>query len=241
MRMTLEPTAQIDTSGRVGAPSLADVVYENVKQDLYAFRMLPGDYFTEADIVTRLGVSRTPVRQALYRLEREGFVLVHLRSGWQVRPFDFERFENLYDVRIVLEQAAIERLCAWPEPHCAPEFEHLKALWLVPPGERLRDGNQVARLDEAFHTTLVSAAGNPEMAAIHLEVTDKIRIIRQLDFTKDYRIDATYNEHAAILRAILARRSDEARRMMKSHIAMSRAEVRKITLHRLHTARERFI
>ncbi len=241
MRMSLEPAVRAEPGARNSAPSLADVVYDNVKQDLYAFRMLPGDYFTEADIVARLGVSRTPVRQALYRLEREGFVLVHLRSGWQVRPFDFERFENLYDVRIVLEQAAIERLCAWPAPQSPPELDALKAVWLVPVAERLRDGSAVARLDEAFHGALVHAAGNPEMAAIHLDVTDKIRIIRQLDFTKDYRIDATYNEHAAILRAILARRSDEARRMMKSHIAMSKAEVRKITLHRLHTARERFV
>jgi len=239
MRLALD-TVATGTRARTASPSLADVVYEHVKQDLYAFRLLPGDYFTEADIVTRLGVSRTPVRQALYRLEREGFVLVHLRSGWQVRPFDFERFENLYDLRIVLEHAAIERLCARVEHQASDALEGLKAIWLVPPAERLRAGATVAELDEAFHSTLVHAAGNPEMAAVHRDVTDKIRIIRQLDFTKDYRVDATYNEHAAILRAILARRADESRRMMKSHIEMSKAEVRKITLHRLHTARDRY-
>ena len=241
MRLTQQHDIAPASRLRTSAPSLADVVYDHVKQDLYAFRMLPGDHFTEADIVARLGVSRTPVRQALYRLEREGFVLVHLRTGWQVRPFDFERFENLYDVRIVLEQAAIERLCAWPEPHSAPELASLKAIWWVPAAERLRNGNEVALLDEAFHGALMKAAGNPEMAAIHQDVTEKIRIIRHLDFTKDYRVDATYNEHAAILRAVTARRSEESRRMMKSHILMSKAEVRKITLHRLHTARERYM
>lgn len=244
MRLTLDMDAPVPGASRrtasANTASLADVVYTQVKQDLYAFRLLPGDHFTEAELVGRLGVSRTPVRQALYRLEREGFVLVHLRSGWQVRPFDFERFENLYDVRIVLEQASVERLCTHAGPEPLPELEALKAIWLIPPAERLRDCTTVASLDEGFHNALVTAAGNPEMLAIHQDVTDKIRIIRQLDFTKDFRIDATYQEHAAILRAIFARRTEECKRMLKSHIEMSKAEVRKITLHRLHTARDRF-
>ncbi|HTK02608.1 MAG TPA: FCD domain-containing protein, partial [Bordetella sp.] len=102
---------------------------------------------------------------------------------------------------------------------------------------RIRDGKLVARLDEAFHCALVAAAGNSEMAQIHKEVTEKIRIVRQLDFTKEFRVDATYDEHAAILRAILARRADPARTMLKSHIEISKAEVRKITVHMLHQAR----
>ncbi|KAG1482289.1 hypothetical protein G6F53_014094 [Rhizopus delemar] len=76
------------------------------------------------------------------------------------------------------------------------------------------------------------------MAQIHRDVTEQIRIVRRLDFTKDFRVDATYYEHAAILRAVLARRADEATRMLRSHIEMSKAEVRKITLHMLHEARE---
>ena len=77
--------------------SLADTVYDKVKDDIAEFRLVPGDRFTETEVATRLGVSRTPVRQALFRLQREGFVQVHFRSGWQVCPFDFEMFEHLYD------------------------------------------------------------------------------------------------------------------------------------------------
>ncbi|WP_459655358.1 GntR family transcriptional regulator, partial [Achromobacter xylosoxidans] len=94
------------------AGSLAEQVYQRIKDELFDFRLLPGDRFTEAELALRLGVSRTPVRLGLARLEREGFVLPSPRSGWQVRPFDFERFEALYDVRVVLELAAVERLCA---------------------------------------------------------------------------------------------------------------------------------
>ena len=68
----------------------------------------------------------------------------------------------------------------------------------------------MAELDEAFHCALVEAAGNPEMAQVHRDVTEKIRIVRRL-ISPDFRIDATYEEHGAILSAVLARRADEAR------------------------------
>ncbi|AZW15586.1 GntR family transcriptional regulator [Bordetella hinzii] len=219
--------------------SLADVVYEQIKDDLFEFRLLPGDLFTEADIAQRLGVSRTPVRLGLARLEREGFLLARPRAGWQVRPFDFERFEALYDLRIVLEQAAVERLCARGPMDLAGLLGALQDVWFVPPGQRIGDGRLVAQLDEAFHCSVVAAAGNAEMAQVHREVTEKIRIIRRLDFTKDFRVDATYDEHAAILRAILARRAAEAARMLRAHIELSKSVVRKITVHMLHEARDR--
>ncbi|VFR26334.1 Transcriptional regulator, GntR family [plant metagenome] len=217
--------------------TLADQVYEQLKQDLFGYRLLPGDRFTEADVVARTGASRTPVRQALYRLQREGFVMVHLRNGWQVRPVDFAHFDALYEARIVLELAAIERLCARPSPTPAEALRDLSDFWLVPESERLDDGPCVSQQDEAFHCRLVEAAGNPELARMHVEVTERIRILRRLDFTQGARIQATYDEHAAVLRALLTRRADEARRLLKSHIEISRAEVQKITLHMLHTSR----
>ena len=107
----------------------------------------------------------------------------------------------------------------------------------MPEGERLADPKAVSALDEAFHSALVEAAGNPEVARCHREVTERIRIVRRLDFTQQHRIDKTYDEHAQILRAVIRRRADEANRLLRSHIEASKAEVRKITLHRLFTAR----
>jgi DNA-binding GntR family transcriptional regulator len=113
----------------------------------------------------------------------------------------------------------------------------LKEVWLVAPEQRIRDWRLVGQLDEAFHCALVAAAGNAEMMQIHRDVTEKIRIVRRLDFTKDFRVDATYAEHAAMLRAIFARNTESVRLMLKSHIEISKAEVRKITVHMLHQAR----
>lgn len=214
--------------------SLADLAYDQLKANIYDFHLLPGDRFSEGDMAERLNMSRTPVRAALFRLQREGYVDVLYRRGWQVRPFDFHQFEQLYDVRITLEIASVQKLCNMLE---APLLETLKATWLVPAAERLTDGKLVSTLDERFHEQLVEATGNMEMARIHHDITERIRIIRRLDFTKDARIEATYEEHAKILRNIIERHTSEAVRLLTSHIESSKAEVRKITLHMLYEAR----
>ncbi len=118
-----------------------------------------------------------------------------------------------------------------------PEFAALGAAWLVPAAERLRDARAVGELDEAFHAWLVRAAGNDEIARVHQDVTERIRIVRRLDFTRPDRIDATYDEHAKILREVIRRKVDEAQRLLRSHIEQSKVEVRKISLHAMHEAR----
>jgi len=97
----------------------------------------------------------------------------------------------------------------------------------------------VDRLDEAFHSSLVHAIGNQEMARVHDDITERIRIIRRLDFTKKARVEATYDEHARILRAITRRRTDEAQHLLRAHIEQSKLEVRQITLDMLYQARHK--
>ncbi|QKO23918.1 GntR family transcriptional regulator [Rhodoferax sp. BAB1] len=213
------------------------MVYEQLKRDVADFKLVPGDRFTENELSERLGVSRTPVRQALFRLQQEGYVEVLFRNGWRVLPFDFEQFEQLYDLRMVLETTAVQRLCADDARIDRELLAQLAAIWLVPAAERSADIRQVAQWDEDFHCTLVAAAGNAEMTRVHRDVTERIRIIRRLDFTKQARIDATYEEHAKILRAIQRKRSDPAVMLLRAHIQTSQAEVRKITLHQVHLAR----
>jgi len=225
--------------GPAGAPreaSLAESVYLDLKQDIFDFRLLPGDRFTESEVAARLNVSRTPVREALYRLQRDGYLQVHLRSGWRVRELDFRQFDELYDLRIALEAASVRTLCEQDE---RPDLQALKSVWLVARDERLTDGERVCVLDEAFHATLVAATGNREMARCHQEVTERIRLLRRLDFTEPARIVATYDEHAQILRAVLRRNAERAIQLLRKHIETSKAEVRKISLHKLLSARRR--
>ena len=218
-----------------GRQSLADRVHDQLKGELFDFQLMPGDRLSENDLAARVGASRTPVREALFRLQREGYVETLSKGGWQVRPFDFDYFEELYDVRIVLENAAVRRI---GEMDRAPAtLDALRRTWLVPDSERETDATTVWQLDEAFHAGLVAAAGNSEMARIHQDVTERIRIVRRLDFTQPERVTATYNEHAEILDTLGRRRIDQTQRLLKSHIETSRTKVRKITLHRLYEAR----
>lgn len=222
--------------------SRADEVYAQLKHDIGEFSLVPGDRFTETQVSDRLGVSRTPVRQALFKLQQEGFVEVLFRSGWRVLPFDFEQFEQLYDLRMVLETTAAHRLCEDGLRRGgvvdSTLIEGLLAIWLVPAAQRSSDTAQVSQWDEAFHCTLVLAAGNAEIARVHRDVTDRIRVIRRLDFTKQARIEATYEEHGKILKAIERKRGEEAAMLLRAHIETSQAEVRKITLHQVHMARQ---
>jgi len=218
------------------ANPLAEQVYHRIKDDIFNFRLLPGDNFTETEMAARQGVSRTPLRDALFRLQREGYLEVGFRRGWKVCPIDFDRLDNLYDLRIVLEMAALEKLCSLQEP--TAELEQLNAIWLAAPEARESDAVRVAELDEAFHTNLVAAAGNQEMTRVHTEVTEKIRIVRRLDFLKKKRVDATYEEHGKILQLVAKRRATEAQILLRAHITQSKLEVRKITIWMLAEARQ---
>lgn len=235
MRPAPEPRTSPPAAPR---SSLAEQIYSRLKAELHDFRLIPGDRLSEADIGIRYGASRTPVREALFRLRKEGFLEVEPKTGWFVRRIDFHKLEELYDLRVILEAACIARVCTRTE-ETTPELDALKAVWLVPEPERLMDPHQVGSLDEEFHATLVRIAGNSEVARVHWEVTESIRIIRRLDFTRSDRIAATYEEHAKILRAIIQRKADHAQWMLRSHVEQSKAEVRKITLQTLFEAKDR--
>jgi len=204
-----------------GSDNLSELVYQRIKNDIFDFKLMPGERFTESEVAKAYDVSRTPIRQALYRLQQEGYVDVSFRSGWQIRPLNFRYYEELYDVRIVLEKDSIRKLCQM-DHHNSVELSVLKDLWLVQ--------------DEDFHCALVRASGNNEMARIHRDLSERIRIIRRLDFSKDYRVEATYQEHQKILGFIFDRQTEQAINAIEAHIMQSRDEVKKITLQMLDSS-----
>lgn len=215
--------------------TLAEQAYRCLKQRLFDFEVLPGDRLSETELADSLGLSRTPLRQALQRLQHEGLVDSLPRLGWVVAPLEFDRLDALYDFRVLIECHAVRVCCAMDGDR--PGLAEMAAIWLVEPGKRLSDAARIGELDERFHEQLVAEAANPEMAKTHREITDRIRIVRRLDFTKGHRIDATYEEHAAIVRALRSRRAQEAERLLTAHIEQSKIEVRKITIDALQRVR----
>jgi len=210
-------------------------IYQTLKDDIFSFRLLPGDRLTELELAARLNTSRTPVREALGRLQQEGFVTVFYKRGWQVNRFDFDQFEALYDVRLVLELAAVERLCALD--NLTDILQPLTNRWFETDLSQYPDGATLCTWDDDFHRQLVALAGNREMSRIYNDLIERLRIVRKIDFTRADRLEATWLEHAEILRAILNKDEKTAKTALKSHILASKSAIRQITLHTFHNAR----
>jgi DNA-binding GntR family transcriptional regulator len=223
---------------RLRPQNLADSVYDQLKSDLFDFCLLPGDRFTEGEVAERTGASRTPVRQALYRLQREGFLDVNFRNGWEVRPLDFTQLDAMYELRILLEQASVRRMKDLDSIELNDILVPIEARWRVRPADRSSEAIEVAKWDEEFHCSLVAASKNGEFARVHLEVTEKIRFVRRLSFAEHSRITATYKEHSAILETLRHREFEAAADQLATHIEVSRAQNRKITLLKLQDARK---
>ena len=209
--MTSEPTPLLAHSERV---------YLQLRQEIYQFVLLPGDRFTEVDIARRLGCSRTPVREALLLLQNEGLVRRCL----------------------LIEMNSVRSLCSSPSPKVNRDvLASLRAIWLVAPEAQLLECDNIASLDEQFHIALTEAAGNRELASILTNITNRIRIMRRLDFEYETRITQTYKEHAELLDAIEQRDEERAVALISAHIKDAYKGASTITLRRLQGVRAQHI
>ncbi|WP_250536168.1 GntR family transcriptional regulator [Caballeronia sp. AZ10_KS36] len=217
----------------------ADRVYYTLRDEIFDMHLLPGDRLTEGAIAQRFAVSRTPAREALQRLQSDGLMQGYVRGGWEVMPIDSKRFDDLYEMRQMIETFAVRKLCAGEAPQAELHLllDALDRTWKVGRARRITDGRKLVELDEALHHALVAAVGNDELTSAMQRVTDRIRVVRRLDLVHGDGIAETYDEHSAILDAI--RRSDSALcvALLTRHIAGSQASVSGLTLQRLLTAR----
>lgn len=212
--------------------SLANVIYQQIKDDIFSFQLKPGQRFTETDIAEKYQVSRTPIRQVLYRLEQEGYVNVHFRSGWEIKPLDFNFYQELFDLRMILEKEAVKRLCTIDHEQSA-ELQQLKQLWLVEPELYNQNIKELILQSEDFHCALVRAAGNKQIAKIHHEASEKIRIVLSLGAMREFDIQHAYEDHGSILQCILNHDAQGAIHLAEHHVLHSIEDVKSITLHML--------
>jgi len=217
-------------------PTLAQNAVEAIKSLIFNFELIPGERFSETELTQRLNISRTPLRQALQQLEQQGFLQVLPKMGWYVAPIDFSAMDELYDLRILLEINAIGELIDQGKTDL---LDSLHGFWLKDKSESMFDFTHVEKQDEVFHFQIISCAGNKEILKIYQQITERIRLVRRLDFTKVDRIHATFDEHGAILNAIKSKRKDAAQFLLKTHITQSKIEARKITLDELYKAKSK--
>lgn len=200
---------------------LSDKVHRELKRRLILWEYLPAERLGEEAIAREFRVSRTPVRDALRRLEREGFLEHRSWAGYRVPKPDLPRIEEHYDIRLLLELAVVRKLADDPPKK---QIDSLIEEWSSQPDQLISDPELVYQ-DEAFHESLAGIAGNATLAAMLHSINEHIRIIRSADFVTPKRILDTYRQHKGILLAIRRRDAELASNRMSDHIRESQAQV----------------
>jgi DNA-binding GntR family transcriptional regulator len=224
-------TRKLPTGGRGSQQRITERIYASLKASIVDFRVRPGEKLTEAQLGAGFGVSRTPVREALQRLTREGLLRTVAREGYFVRAFDLGELDKFYEVRIALEALAVELAVTAIEPAVLHE---LQAFWCRPPAQlQAIDADVLVLRDEAFHETIAAQSGNPLLLRFLRDINPRIRIIRRLDYTELPLIRKSFQGHAAVLSAMAVRDAGGAVAHMREHITESRNRTRALAAERL--------
>lgn len=199
--------------------------YSSIKQSLLLGEFPLGLRLVEERVAREIGVSRTPVREALLRLHAEGLVCRLGTGGYSPTVPNIAEVRELYEVRIALERSGILRPQSSGRPHDAAGLAALHDDWVAMQTEvRERPSPpspEFVVFDEAFHVRLAEASGNREMAAMLHRVNERIRIVRMRDFLTLDRITETIDEHLGLLAHVIAGDLDLAIEAYDTHVQTS--------------------
>jgi DNA-binding GntR family transcriptional regulator len=200
--------------------TLADEIYEALREQIVRGRLLPGERINERTIARERGASRTPVRESLRRLEQTNLVRRDGRAGYVVRRFDLTEMDQLYDVRLALELLAIRTL----GEHATPErLAEVREVWRRFPASG--DPSEALAADEAFHEALAEQSGNAVLLQFLKDINERIHVIRRIDFTAPDRWATTQLEHDRILERLEAGHIDEATDLLRQNIESSKEKI----------------
>lgn len=203
----------------LNASSVSEEVYRAIRGAILDLTLEPGSTISENALARELGASRTPVREAIQRLERERLLFVFPQRGTVVAPLDLDEFRSAYFVRSSLECAAAADAARRAGPADVARLhhhveEHTAAL-------AVEDESTFFALNDAFHFEIMTIAGVPSVwsvvqnAKVHL---DRVRIAH-LTRASNYPLAPIVDEHRQLVAAIAAGAADEAAAIMHAHIA----------------------
>ncbi len=196
-------------------PSLSEAVYEMIKQRLLSQELEPGTKLREEDLADQLGVSRTPVREAINKLEREGLVEIIPRYGTFVANISSKDVEEIYQIREALECLAM-RLAL-------PRFSKDKLLELARIHKECKvplekgDFDPFIKVDTAFHDLLVKLSKNKRLIRFMSNLNNQIRLGRLESFSVPGRARKSLAEHQRIIEAMLEGNAEEAENLVRQH------------------------
>jgi DNA-binding GntR family transcriptional regulator len=212
--------------------SRADTVYHWVKRAIRDGRLRPGDWLREKTLAERLRVSRTPVREALHRLETEGLLEAVPRQGLIVRDPPEQDLIELCVVRETLEGLAAGLAARSITQAELYQLEQLQAE--MEQGARAGDVNRLVSLNNRFHATIWQASRNRYLAQQLHALRDVIFRLQSTTLGYPGRAEEMLREHGALLEALRAADADRAERVAREH--MARAEAIRSLLRRQEAA-----
>nr|WTA00022.1 GntR family transcriptional regulator [Streptomyces sp. NBC_00857] len=193
-------------------PSRTQYVLEAIKHGILTGGLSPGQALVETELAAQFGVSKTPVREALKTLAGTGLVVMSQYKGATVRTVDAAMAHEVYDVRLLLEPAALRRSLA-RQASLEPAREALvRADEAVDQAER-------SLANREFHRALYLPCGNPLLARMLDEVRDQAALVSTVAWAAVPSWEREAGEHREVLRLALAGDADRAARALHDHIA----------------------
>jgi DNA-binding GntR family transcriptional regulator len=197
---------------------LVSIAYETIKKRILDNSFPVGEQMLEGELSEALGMSRTPVREALIRLEGEGLVQVTPRHGMKVLPVSPNDMEEIYQILTALESEAAE-LVALRQLDPA-ELAPLEASCTEMEAALAADDLQAwAQADEAFHSRLLTLCGNQRLLALCFNFWDQTHRVRMITLRLRPRPDSSTQDHRAVLNAIRNGDAAQARETHRAHRA----------------------
>lgn len=207
----------LELEARKPSQSLKQIVYEDLKRLIVSCEILPGTQLTEEALCDRLKASRTPVRDAVSRLEQEQLLTIHPKKGIFVNTVSLANVSELFEARLRIEPYAVRYYANRIEDSVYADFV---AFFSDPnpcgPDQYLRD--------DAFHQLFVNATQNRYLTMFYNTVKDQVMRYRVLT-AQDERLLQTNREHCEVARRCLRGNWEAAARAMREHIENSKIAI----------------
>jgi len=201
--------------------SLNEIVYENLKDGILTGKLAVGEIYSELELARELGVSRTPVREALLKLAAENFVLFHSRKGVSVNYFTRKDIEDLFELRLAVEESIVPKLI---ENLKQDQIEAARKI-IAQQEDCIRhryNENLFLEIDRKFHLLLIEASGNRFMAQTYNNIRDYVTITAAKALLKEGRAYEVIEEHKAILDALAERNTEKLKKAVQKHLITSK-------------------
>jgi DNA-binding GntR family transcriptional regulator len=194
---------------------LREEIHEQLRADIISCRLAPGAEIREGELALRFGVSKSPVRDALMALQREGLVLALPRQGYRVAPIALDDVEDMFHLRSVLERACMERIVRHASDQQLATLDRFRRF--VP---RQWPGGFIA-YNRAFHRSVAELGHNARMRDHLADLIDQMEraVLMSVSNVRKGDPQSLVDEHCEIIDALQARQSRKAERLAQRHIA----------------------